>query len=115
MTSSPTNPKPVKTRREMLEEFVTKNPSDAFARYGLAMECARLGDFASAESHFQRLLESHPDYVAGYFHYGQLLARLGRANEAKQILATGVAEATKRGDTHARGEMQAALDALNLT
>jgi hypothetical protein len=115
VTASPTNPKPAKSRRETLEEFLAKNPADAFARYGLAMECARSGDPSAAEVHFQQLLETHPEYVAGYFHYGQLLAKLGRASDARRILSAGIAQAAQRGDEHARSEMQAALDELNLT
>ncbi len=101
-----------KTRRQTLEEFAAAHPRDAFALYGLAMECANTGDHPAAIEHFRKLLAAHPDYVAGYFHYGQLLARLARTDEAKQILAAGVAVAQKVGNQHAGTEMQAALAEL---
>ena len=101
-----------KSRREILEGFVQSNPSDAFARYGLALECAKLGDDSAASEHFRQLLSAHPEYVAGYFQFGQLLARIGQLAEARQTLAAGIATAAKTGDTHARDEMQAALSAL---
>ena len=101
-----------KSRREVLEGFVRSNPGDAFARYGLALECAKLGDDATATEHFRELLAAHPEYVPGYFQFGQLLARLGRVPEGRQTLSAGVAMAVKTGDTHARDEMQAALDGL---
>jgi len=101
-----------KSRREALEGFVRANPGDAFARYGLALECAKLGDDAAAAEHFRQLLALHPEYIAGYFQFGQLLARLGQIPEARQTLASGITMAAKTGDTHARDEMQAALDAL---
>jgi tetratricopeptide (TPR) repeat protein len=101
-----------KSRREVLESFVAAKPDDAFARYGLALECAKLGDDPSAIAHFKQLLNSHPEYVAGYFQYGQLLARLGQIPEARQILAAGVETAQMAGDFHARDEAQAALQAL---
>jgi tetratricopeptide (TPR) repeat protein len=101
-----------KTRRESLEGFVNSNPNDAFARYGLALECAKLGDDAAAQEHFQQLLSANPSYVAGYFQYGQMLARLGENAEARRILSAGVAVADNAGDLHARDEMQAALAAL---
>jgi len=101
-----------KTRREALEGFVHSNPNDAFARYGLAVECAQLGDDAAAQEHFQKLLASHPNYVAGYFQYGQLLARIGEISEARRILTAGVAVAASAGDFHARDEMQSAISAL---
>jgi predicted Zn-dependent protease len=99
-------------RRQKLEAFVAAHPNDAFGRYGLAMECIRDGDNETAVGHFRQLLESHPDYVAGYFHYGQLLAKLSREDEARQILTTGIAVATRQGDSHAASEMRSALDTL---
>ncbi len=102
-----------KTRRQMLEEFTAAHPQDAFARYGLALECANSGDSDAAIEHFRRLLADHPNYVGGYFHYGQLLARLARTEEARQILTAGVAVAQKAGELHASSEMQAALDSLS--
>lgn len=101
-----------KSRREMLEQFVAQKPRDAFARYGLALECMKLGDDSSAAAHFHKLLEDHPGYSAGYFQYGQLLARQGRNEEARKILSTGILAAQKAGDMHARDEMQAALESL---
>lgn len=101
-----------KSRRETLEGFVAANPNDAFARYGLALECARLGEDQAAAEHFQKLLAAHPGYVAGYFQFGQLLARVGRLTEAKKMLSDGVVVAQKAGDAHARDEMQAALQSL---
>ncbi|HXW61991.1 MAG TPA: tetratricopeptide repeat protein [Candidatus Acidoferrales bacterium] len=101
-----------KSRRELLEQFVAQKPGDAFARYGLALECAKLGDDASAQSHFRSLLEANPEYIAGYFQYGQLLSRLGRLEDARRILSDGMVMAQKTGDKHAWDEMQAALTLL---
>ena len=101
-----------KTRRQMLEEFVSKKPDDAFSRYGLAMECMNNGDPAAADTHFRALLERSPDYVPAYLMYGQLLARESRTGEAKEILSTGIVAATKKGDQHARSEMETLLNDL---
>lgn len=102
-----------KTRRQMLEEFVGKNPKDAFARYGLALECANNGDQTAAVEHFQQLLAHNAQYVPGYFHFGQLLAKLARRDEARKILTDGIQVAAQAGDTHARDEMEAALRELD--
>jgi len=101
-----------KSRREILEQFVAEKPGDAFARYGLALECVKLGDDSAASSHFHKLLENHPEYVAGYFQFGQHLARLGQIEKARKLLSDGIVIAQKTGDAHARDEMQAALSML---
>jgi tetratricopeptide (TPR) repeat protein len=101
-----------KSRRETLEQFVAKKPNDAFALYGLAMECANLGDDPAAAGHFQKLIETNPGYVAGYFQFGQFLSRVGRLDEARKLLSDGIVVAQKAGDAHARDEMQAALNSL---
>ncbi len=100
------------SRRQKLEAFLASHPNDAFGRYGLAMECLREADNEAAIANFRQLLESHPDYVAGYFHYGQLLAKLAREDEARRILTAGIDAAARQGDAHAVSEMQAALDTL---
>ncbi len=93
----------------MLEEFVVANPNDAFARYGLAIECVRTGETPAALEHFQKLIAVHPDYVAGHQQYAQLLAQLGRTEDARRAYHSGIEAAQKAGNEHARSEMVAAL------
>jgi cytochrome c-type biogenesis protein CcmH/NrfG len=101
-----------KSRRQMLEEFVAEKPDDAFSRYGLAMECMNSGDASAAESHFRALLERNPDYVPAYLMFAQMLARESRTSDAKQILSSGIVAAIKKGDEHARSEMDTLLGDL---
>ncbi len=104
---------PQKSRRAVLEEFVAANPSDPFARYGLALDCVNSGDTARASEHFRQLLATHPEYVPGYYHFGQLLLRLGQTEQARKTFSDGVAVARKAGDAHAQSELQAALEGVN--
>jgi predicted Zn-dependent protease len=101
-----------KTRRQKLEEFLAKNPSDAFSRYGVALECVKEGDFASAESHFRALIQSNPDYVPGYQMYAQTLVQNERREDAKSILIQGIQAAIRQGNQHARSEMEGLLAEL---
>ena len=98
-----------KTRRQKLEEFLARNPNDAFTLYGLALECVNTGDFAAAESHFRALLQSNPDYVPGYQMYAQSLAQNDRAEDAKAILTQGIQAAVRLGNQHACSEMEGLL------
>src|SRR5260370_38477712 len=93
-------PEQNKTRRQMLEELLAKNPDDAFSRYGLALECMNTGDLAAADTHFRELLERHADYIPAYLMYGQLLVRESRKDEARQVLSSGIASAVETRHEH---------------
>ena len=102
-----------KSRRQLLEEFIAKKPEDAFSRYGLALECANTGDTAAADVHFRVLNDRHPDYIPAYLMYAQMLARESRSADARQVLTKGILEAGKKGDGHARSEMESLLSELS--
>ena len=97
----------------VLKEILAQNPSDAFARYGLAMEYASQGDSDTALNEFQQLTNAHPDYTAGYQMSAQLLIKAGRNDEARQRLEAGVAAAHRTGNRLALNEMSAMLDELS--
>jgi tetratricopeptide (TPR) repeat protein len=99
-------------RLEILKSMVAQNPNDSFSRYGLAMEYRNGGDLEAAMSEFRSLMAANPDYVAAYFHGGQTLERLGLPEEARDVYQKGIEAATRTGNQHARGEMEAALAML---
>ncbi|MGA1997777.1 MAG: tetratricopeptide repeat protein [Bryobacteraceae bacterium] len=102
------------SRIDILNGMLAQNPNDSFARYGLAMEYRNRGDLARAVEEFRALTAADPDYSAAYFHGGQALQRLGRIEEARQWYGRGVEVTTRKGERHALGELQAALDLLDL-
>ena len=87
-------------RVALLNEVLSQNPSDAFARYGLAMEYSKTESRTRARGVWQTLA-THPDYTAGYFMAAQTLAKAERVEEAKKMLADGIASAKKTGNGHA--------------
>jgi predicted Zn-dependent protease len=97
-----------------LTEILSQDPTNAFARYGLAMEHASQGHVDISLQEFQRLLADNPDYTAGYFMAAQTLAKAGRTAEARTQLTEGIASARRTGNQHALSEMQAMLDDLEL-
>jgi predicted Zn-dependent protease len=99
-------------RLAMLNEILSQNPDDAFARYGLAMEYSKTGEVERALEEFGKLLSTHPDYTAGYFMAAQTLAKANRVDEAKKMLIDGISSASRTGNTHAQSEMTAMLDEL---
>jgi predicted Zn-dependent protease len=99
-------------RIALLTEVLAQNPADAFARYGLAMEYSNSGEVERALEEFGRLLATHPDYTAGYFMAAQTLAKAERTEEARKMLADGIACAKKTGNGHAQSEMEGMLAEL---
>jgi len=99
-------------RLEILKQMVEQNPRDSFSRYGLAMEYRNRGDLEEAVRQFRELIAADPGYAYAYFHGGQTLEKLGRVEEAGEMYRAGVDAAAAKGDQHARGEIQGALDLL---
>jgi predicted Zn-dependent protease len=99
-------------RLSMLNEILEQNPSDAFARYGLAMEFSKSGRVEDAMAEFAKLLATHPDYTPGYFMAAQTLASANRTDDAKKMLQDGIASAKRTANTHALSEMEAMLAEL---
>jgi predicted Zn-dependent protease len=95
-----------------LNEILTEYPKDATARYGLAMEYSKQGDFDRALAEFSILLENHREYTAGYFMAAQTLVRAQRVEDAKKMLQDGIASARRTGNLHAQSEMEAMLAEL---
>ena len=96
-----------------LNQILTQNPNDAFARYGLAMEYSKQGDLDRSLAEFDILLKANPDYTPGYFMAAQTLARADRIADAKTMLTNGIASARRTGNLHAQTEMEAMLAELS--
>jgi tetratricopeptide (TPR) repeat protein len=94
------------------KSFIARTPADPFPRYGLAMEHKARGELAEAWAAFSELLENFPDYVPTYLMAGGTLAALGRKDEAAGVYRRGVEVAARKGDPHARGELESALNEL---
>ena len=91
------------------KSFITQRPQDPFPRYGLAMEHKTRGELAEAWSVFSELMKAFPDYVPTYLMAGGTAVALGHKDEAIDVLKKGVEVATRRGDQHARRELEQAL------
>jgi predicted Zn-dependent protease len=95
-----------------LTELLQLDPTNAFARYGLAMEHISQGHTEAALTEFTTLIQHNPDYVPGYQMSAQTLAKSGRSEEAITRLKAGLAAAHRTHNAHATSEMQALLDDL---
>jgi tetratricopeptide (TPR) repeat protein len=99
-------------RLPILEKMVATGSNDPMALYALAMEYRSLERYEESFATFERLRAAHPDYVAQYLMCATVLEKLGRGGEQKSWLSAGVDAARAKRDTHALGELEAALAAL---
>ncbi len=97
------------SRIEALRSLLAQSPDNCFARYGLAMEYVKAGQFEQAMEEFAAIVAKDPSYSAAYFHGGQTLEKMGRIEEAREYYRRGIDHAA---DPHARSELQGALDIL---
>jgi tetratricopeptide (TPR) repeat protein len=95
-----------------LNEILQLDRSNAFARYGLAMERAAQGNPEAALTEFDTLIGYNPDYVPAYQMSAQTMVKLGRTDAALARLHEGIAAANRTGNQHALAEMEAMREEL---
>jgi Tfp pilus assembly protein PilF len=102
----------MKTRRDMLKEFVAQDPNDSFSRYALALELEKESGAQEAVCQLKEVISRDPRYVAAYHQLGRLLAQTGRIDDARETYRRGIELASTSGDQRSRSEMQEALEML---
>jgi len=95
-----------------LNEILQLDPSNAFARYGLAMEYVARANPEAALAEFATLVSHNPDYVPAYQMSAQTLVTLGRPEEALDRLHAGISAANRTNNQHALAEMEAMREEL---
>jgi hypothetical protein len=100
------------SRREKIEAMLADDPGDTFLRYSLAMELDKEGNHDGSLAKFAELTRDEPPYVPAFFMAGQQLVRIGRIDEAREILRDGIEAATRQDDGHAAREMSEFLASL---
>jgi Flp pilus assembly protein TadD len=97
---------------QQLQTMLLKAPDDTFLLYGVGMEHKKAGDTARAVEFFDRVIQIDPGYCYAYYQRGQALEIAADEDGARAAYRQGIEAATKKGDAHARGELEAALDLL---
>jgi predicted RNA polymerase sigma factor len=100
------------SRREKLESMLQASPNDQMLRYMLAMELDKESSHERSLELFTALMSEAVPYVPAFLMAGQLLARLGRIDEARGCYTSGIAHAEQQNNSHAAGEMAGFLAAL---
>ena len=97
------------SRIESLKTFIAGHPADPFPRYALALEYKNGNRLPEARDEFAALMRDHADYVAAYLHAGNTHLALGDRTAARETFARGIEASIRRGDGHAKGELESAL------
>lgn len=97
-----------------LTELLHLDPSNAFGRYGLAMEHIGQNNPEQGLAEFNTLIAHNPDYVPAFQMSAQTLAKLGRTEEALARLHEGIAAANRTGNQHALAEMEGLRETLSV-
>ena len=95
-----------------LNEILQLDPTNAFARYGLAMEHVSQGNLPAALAEFNTLIGHNPDYVPAYQMSAQTMAANANPTGAIARLHEGIGTANRTGNQHAVAEMEALREEL---
>jgi Tfp pilus assembly protein PilF len=99
-------------RLNKLLTMLQKEPNDTFLLYGIALEYKKANDSKLALDYLNRVIGLDSGYCYAYHQKGLIYEGVGDLESARQAYRDGIAAARKKGDAHAEGEIQGALDML---
>jgi thioredoxin-like negative regulator of GroEL len=97
----------------LLTQILAEHPTDAFTRYGLAMEYVAQSRIPEGLAEFDRCIADNPDYVPAFQMSAQTMASNGQREAALVRLHEGIAAANRTGNQHALAEMDTLRDDLS--
>ncbi len=97
---------------QILAKNLQKDPKDLFSKFALALELLKRNDVDKARLLFESVLKQDSGYLGVYYHLGKLYQSQDLFKPAMKIFKDGVDEADKKGDSHAKSELQEAIEQL---
>jgi E3 SUMO-protein ligase RanBP2 len=92
--------------------MAAKDPDNPLARFGLANELVKAGEFEEARASLEAYLASHDDEGAGFRLLGRTCEALGLIDEAKAAYRRGVDAASRHGHPSMAAEFAEKLEDL---
>jgi tetratricopeptide (TPR) repeat protein len=102
----------LQARIDQFRKMAQDDPDNELGHFRLGSLLMEDGQFEDAVRSFRRTLELSPQFSKVYQLLGSCLIRLGRREEAAQVLREGFAVADERGDNMPREEMGKLLGQL---
>jgi tetratricopeptide (TPR) repeat protein len=102
----------VSPRLSQLLTMLEKEPNDAFLLYGVAMEHKKAGRLDEAIEYLDRTIAADALYCYAFYQKGQVQEQQGDTKAARQAYELGITAAMKKGDAHAKSELETALAML---
>ena len=99
-------------RMKSLQAMLQKEPDDLFLLYAIALEHKKASEFADALAYLERVLKKDPLYCVAYQQMAQVHELAGELAAARKAYEDGIVAASRKGDQHAREEMESALSML---
>ena len=103
---------PATSRLETFRAMVRRNPDNPLAHFGLANEAMKAGLDEEALEHLEAYLARYDDEGNGWSRLGEVLARLGRAEEARAAFRRGIEVSNRHGHGGMANEIEARLEEL---
>ena len=100
------------SRIDLLEKFISEDPSDPFNYYALALEYIQTNPVKAAEL-FEVVLINYPEYLPVYYTAGTFYAEQANDLKAQEILNKGIELAKRKSDFKALRELQSAIQNLD--
>lgn len=96
-----------------LQRMLERNPDDVRARFGLAAEYERLGEWAAVVEQLNAYLAAAQDEGNAYGRLARAYLELGRTEDARVAYQAGIAAAANHGHPTMAGEFEDALQELD--
>ncbi len=109
----PHRPMTTTTRLDAMRAMVAKNPENPLARFGLANELMKDGHAAEAIEHYEAYLARYDDEGNGWGRLAEADLALGRTDDARRALSSGIAAAGRFGHGSLVGDLEARREELD--
>ena len=104
---------PTSDKLTTLFSMLDRQPNDTFLLYGIGMEYKKLDDLPRAIEFFNKVLAVDSGYCYAYYQRAQAQEMSGDVPAAQASYQEGIAAATRVGDSHAKSELEGALQMLD--